>query len=76
MQTCRILAASMESRDRDRIKIDRVVRKMGEEPEKRQGNHEGRNKNVLEVGERRDNGRENLPSWGSRGRSKTVVGWK
>lgn len=58
-QTCRILTVSMESEDRNRINTDRVVREMGEEPEKkRQGNNGERNKNVLGFGERRDNGLE------------------
>lgn len=57
-QTCRILIALMQSGDRNRIKMYRVVREMGEEPEKRQGNHAERKKNVLGFGERRDNGLE------------------
>lgn len=33
-QTCRILTFKVENRDRNRIKTERVVREMEEEPEK------------------------------------------
>lgn len=71
-QPCRVLAVSMESEDRNGMKINRVVREMGEEAgrKKKAGEPRRKKEKCLRIW------RENLPSWGMRGKSKAGVGWE